>query len=415
MSMNCAADIIDRLYKPNPSDKFEGLCQIVEETKLSEFEKNIIYKKLYNNTKLPRYLTYQVLTDNIEDYKKYNTLYHMKKFTTECIKNSRNIISFVSNYENDIYVDEYVKTLELLKTGKKWYLIKLFPHIKEFQLLDMFRNNFDYKKIKKLYYEIYDDRNKIMLSHVEHEEYNICQEFAFLRHISMVYETYFKMKTPLEQTEYYEDYKNLIKKVKLYYNSPEITYAFSNKYHALLSVEDSPQKAYHQNKVFEIQKFMYKKTKYVMSLHDILVSLYIKYNREINIIERVNFVKIMYILTKENYDVLLKLKMERESTCYINLIVILINLFKNIFNGELSKYMEDDFFNELHLLISKKQNARFCVQKNQISTQECIICLDIIEIDEIIIFCNNCKNVIGHKKCCLTYWATKYKCPTCRQ
>ncbi len=404
--------LIYRLYKHNPSDTLEGVCQFVDSANLTETETRIIIPMLAAITRLPRYFGVNGFTDP-QDAKDYEVVYCYLKFHKEASKNINNLIPFISNYKNDAYVDEQIKVVWLLRTGKKWDLVDQFPDSKNIQLIGMFHDKCSYTSIKETIYQLYDDRCKIMLSHIDPQEYALARDIALIWKFNFIHRKYVTQNSiPLSEVEYYDDHKNLIGRVKKFYGQ-FVADKVALSYHAsMASIHPSSEiRVTHRQIAFNIQAREFRKSKYYMSLFDILMCLLNKYNQSPNAIDRVNCKKMLQYYLKNYYDIMLELK-----TLPINYFnwVTSVRKLRYIVGDDLCRHIDDDFYNEFQLNKAMRSGRKFCNIRID-AAESCLICFDNMSAGHICVRCLGCNNVIGCRDCVDIYLKSRRACPLCRQ
>jgi hypothetical protein len=95
----------------------------------------------------------------------------------------------------------------------------------------------------------------------------------------------------------------------------------------------------------------------------------------------------------------------------------IINALKTLYNHLHDEVLKEifvcEFVNLIQLHDTSNSNPRVEMLFQSFELSNCLICIESLQYNEPIIFCKKCSNVIGHLKCCQSWFDATNTCPKC--
>ena len=86
-------------------------------------------------------------------------------------------------------------------------------------------------------------------------------------------------------------------------------------------------------------------------------------------------------------------------------------LYKHLDSDIMQEIFKHEFANFFQIHSSNTQFVEIFFQQSE--PRDCLICMESLEYNEPIIFCQKCSNCIGHLKCCEVWIDASKKCLKC--
>ena len=351
----------------------------------SEINKNIYLKNIYDTILGKEYN---------EIIQNYPILKCRKDFNKAISEFNGNKASFIENYPDDIYVDEFVHRERIRYIKGNVAIKKANDSIFRKYLIDFInaRDNFScaFEACRKLF-------------DCEVKDYFPFQGYE--RELSFRF--YFILKF-----KHYNDdnYKNAINDIENFYRETLDLFCHENdeflfrKFSLVCDacVFNVKRDIKYLDNIIEHQMYFLKLHKAPPCLYDILL---IKVGRK-EFDDCSHLIK-TYIETYKELKIF-------ANGCKItkNVANIMWQIRINCNDTEVNYFIDNLFGNDIVYYFGKHL---FRTQTLKINIMECSCCMEIMKKEENVIICTNCNNYIGHYSCLLNYLNDARKCPLCRE